>query len=269
MPTRTVRARWRELRRTRVTGFLLVIALILLWQASVSWHWVESDNWPSVLAVATSFLHGTVSGELVELIGSTLWRMARGYAIGTALGVTLGVIVATWRPARVALMPMIELLRPIPAPAIIPPLMFFLGVDDPLKIAIVAFATFFPVLINTMAGVISVDLVHVQVARTFGVSSIATLWHVVLPAALPHILAGARTSLAIALVVTVVVELVAGSQGIGYYVGSMQYAARADDMYAAIVMLTLAGYLINRAFVAIEARVIHWSRLRETMGAEA
>ena len=260
---------WRELRRTRVSGFVLVVALLLLWQASVVWHWVESDNWPSVTAIAASFWRGTADGELVEVIASTLWRMARGYAIGCALGVVFGLALASWRPARLALQPMIELLRPIPAPAIIPPLMFLLGVDDALKIFIVAFATFFPVLINTMAGVAAVDLVHRQVARTFGVGHWATLSRVVLPAALPHILAGMRISLAIALIVTVVVELVAGSQGIGYYVGSMQYAARADDMYAAIVMLTAAGYALNRAFVAFEARVIHWSRLRETMGAEA
>ena len=147
--------------------------------------------------------------------------------------------------------------------------MFVLGVDDALKIFIVAFATFFPVLINAMSGVASVDHVYHQVARTFGVGRWATLRRVVLPAALPSILAGMRTSLAIALIVTVVVELVAGSQGIGYYVGAMQYAARADDTFAAIVLLTLAGYLLNRAFVAVEARIIHWSRLREAMGAEA
>ncbi len=247
---------------------MLVVALLLLWQASVAWHWVVSDNWPSVTAIAVSFWRGIADGELVGAVWSTLWRMARGYAVGCVLGVTLGVALASWRPARLSLQPLIELLRPIPAPAIIPPLMFLLGVDDGLKIFVVAFATFFPVLINTMAGVVSVDRVYRQVARTFGVSGRATLWRVVLPASLPHILAGMRISLALALVVTVVVELVAGSQGVGYYVASMQYAARADDMYAAVVLLTAAGYALNRGFVAIEGRIIHWSRLRETAGAE-
>ena len=105
MPTNLGRGRWRQLRRTRASGFFLVLTLIALWQASVSLHWVESDNWPSVVAVAVSFWHGIASGELVEIIGSTLWRMARGYAAGTALGVVLGITLASWRPAKLAFMP--------------------------------------------------------------------------------------------------------------------------------------------------------------------
>jgi ABC-type nitrate/sulfonate/bicarbonate transport system permease component len=119
-----------------------------------------------------------------------------------------------------------------------------------------------------MSGVVSVDAVHHQVAHTFGYSRLATVWRVVLPASLPAILAGMRISLAFALIVTVVAELVAGTQGIGYYVVSMQFASRAADMYAAIVLLTAVGYLLNRGFLAIEARIIHWSRLRETLGAQ-
>jgi ABC-type nitrate/sulfonate/bicarbonate transport system permease component len=247
----------------------LVIVLLALWEASVAWGWVESENWPAFSSVLESFWIGIANGELIHAIWSSVWRMVRGYAAGCAIGVLVGVALATWPAARRALQPLIEFIRPIPAPAIVPPLMFLLGVDDGLKIFVVAFATFFPVLINTMAGVASVDIVFHQVARTFGVSPIARLWRVVLPAALPHILAGMRISLAMALIVTVVVELIAGSQGIGYYVVSMQFASRAADMYAAIVLLTLVGYAFNRAFVAFEARVLHWSRLRETMGSEA
>jgi ABC-type nitrate/sulfonate/bicarbonate transport system permease component len=264
-----IRALGRAFRRTRLSGVCLVVALLLLWEASVQWGWIESDNWPAFSAVLVSFVRGIENGELVTAIWSSLWRMARGYAAGCALAVAMGVLLAAWRPARLTLQPLIEFVRPIPAPAIIPPLMFLLGVDDGLKIFVVAFATFFPVLVNTMSGVASVDAVYHQVARTFGVTSAAILWRVVMPAALPHILAGMRISLALALIVTVVVELVAGSQGIGYYVISMQFASRAADMYAAIVLLTAVGYALNRGFVAFEARALHWSRLRETLAVEA
>ena len=263
------RAFERALRRTRLSGVCLVLLLLLLWEASVQWGWLVSDNWPAFSAVVAAFVRGIENGELVTAIWSSLWRMARGYAAGCVLAVALGVVLASWRPARLTLQPLIEFVRPIPAPAIIPPLMFLLGVDDGLKIFVVAFATFFPVLVNTMAGVASVEGVYHQVARTFGRSRADVLWRVVLPASLPHILAGMRISLALALIVTVVVELVAGSQGIGYYVVSMQFASRADDMYAAIVMLTVVGYVLNRGFVAFETRVLHWSRLRETLAVEA
>ena len=263
-----LRALGRALVRTRLSGLILVVALLALWEASVAWRWVESDSWPAFSAVLASFWRGLADGELVNAIWSSLWRMVRGYAAGCALGIGLGVVLGTWLPARRALQPPIEFIRPIPTPAIVPPLMFLLGVDDGLKIFVVAFAVFFPVLVSTMAGVSSVDVVYRQVARTFGVSPLATLWRVVLPASLSHILAGMRISLALAIIVTIVVELISGSQGIGYYVISMQFASRAADMYAAIVLLTLVGYALNRAFVAFEARILHWSRLRETMGVE-
>lgn len=263
------RALGRALRRTRLSGVVLVVALLFAWEASAQWQLVQSDNWPPFSAVLASFAEGLAGGELIEAMWSSLWRMLRGYAAGCALGVALGVALAMLRPLRLTLQPAIELIRPIPAPAIVPPLMFLLGVDDGLKIFIVAFASFFPVLINTMSGVVSVDRVHHQVARTFGYGGVSTTWRVVLPAALPAILAGMRISLAFALIVTVVAELLAGTQGIGYYVVSMQFAARAADMYAAIVLLTAVGYLLNRVFLLVEARLIHWSRLRETLGAEA
>ena len=253
---------------TRLSGVCLVAALLGLWEASVRWGMVESDNWPAFSAVLVSFVRGIATGELIEVLGSSLWRMARGYAAGCVLAVAMGAALAMLPPLRRTLQPLIELLRPIPAPAIIPPLMFLLGVDDGLKIFVVAFAVFFPVFINTMSGVASVDTVYLQVARTFALSRPGVLWRVVLPASLPHILAGMRISLALALIVTVVVELTAGSQGIGHYVMSMQFASRAADMYAAIVLLTAAGYVLNRAFVAFEARVIHWSRLREAMAGQ-
>jgi ABC-type nitrate/sulfonate/bicarbonate transport system permease component len=247
----------------------LVVALLCLWEASARWGLIESENWPPFSDVTAAFVTGLAGGELLDAMWSSLWRMARGYAAGCALGVGLGAALATMRPLRLTLLPAIEFIRPIPAPAIIPPLMFLLGADDGLKIFIVGFATFFPVLINTMSGVAAVDLVHHQVAGTFGVSGLAKLRRIVLPASLPHILAGMRISLALALIVTVVAELVAGSQGIGHYVVSMQFASRAADMYAAIVLLTAVGYVLNRTFVAFEARAIHWSRLRETLGADA
>jgi ABC-type nitrate/sulfonate/bicarbonate transport system permease component len=250
---------------TRVSGVCLILLLLVLWESSVRSGFVQSDNWPAFSAVLASFWRGVAGGELIQVTLSSLWRMARGYAAGCALGILLGIALATLRPARLALQPMIEFVRPIPAPAIIPPLMFLLGVDDGLKVFVVAFAVFFPVLINTMSGVVSVDSVYLQVARTFGSSRLNLMWRVIVPASLPHILAGMRISLALALIVTVVVELTAGSQGIGHYVMSMQFASRAADMYAAIVLLTAVGYALNRGFIAIEARIIHWSRLREAM----
>lgn len=243
---------------TRASGVLLVALLLALWQYS-AYHWVSSPNWPPVTQIAQALWAG--SGELLQVFGSSLYRMLWGYGLGVGAALVAGLLMASARPVYAALEPMVELLRPIPIPAIIPPLILLLGVDDAMKIFIVAFAAFFPVLVNTIAGVRAVDHVAIDVARTFRIGRLRTALRVVLPASMPYILAGMRVSLALSLIVTVVAEMIAGSEGIGYYIMTMQYAMRSSDMYAAIFVLAALGYALNRGFLAIEHRVLHWYHL--------
>jgi ABC-type nitrate/sulfonate/bicarbonate transport system permease component len=256
--------RIKNLGNSRASGVVLVLLLLCAWEGSVRSGLVQSLNWPPFSEVIASLLAGLANGELLEVTLSTLGRMLSGYAIGCAIAIPLGFAVALVRPIRLTLQPMIELLRTVPIPAVIPPLIFLLGVGDSLKIFSIAFATVFPVTLNTSAGVLAIEPVYRQVALTFGVSRWTTLCHVVFPASLPFIFAGLRTSLGLALVVTVVAEMIAGQQGVGFYLVSMQFAMRAPDMYAAVVLLAAVAYLINRAFVAWEGRVLRWARLRET-----
>lgn len=244
-----------ELRRT--SGFVLLLALLGIWQISALW-WVESPNWPPVTAIVVAFFNGLASGEMLQVFGSSMWRMLVGYLAGAIVGVSIGLLMARQRWIDAALTPLIELLRPIPMPAIIPPLILLLGIDHTMKIFAVAFATFFPVLVNTAGGVRSVDRTLLDVARTFQQGGSRTVFRVILPAAMPYIFAGLRTSLALALIVTVVAEMIAGSEGIGYYVITMQYAMRAADMYAAIFALAAVGYTLNFITLQVERRVLHW-----------
>jgi ABC-type nitrate/sulfonate/bicarbonate transport system permease component len=253
-PRRTALAQPRD---HRLWGFALLAGLLVLWQVSAL-YWVSSTNWPPVTEIARAMLDGFRSGELLQVFGSSLYRMLVGFAAGSALGVLLGLVMATSRWVNAALGPLIELLRPIPIPAIVPPLILLLGIDDAMKIFVIAFAAFFPVLVNTVAGVRSQDRTPLDVARTLQVGRWRTLLRVVLPASMPYILAGLRVSLALALIVTVVAEMIAGSAGIGFYLMTMQYAMRAGDMYAAIFLLAALGYGLNRLVLAIEKRVLHW-----------
>lgn len=224
---------------------------------------VQSANWPAFSTVLVALYRGLANGELAGVIASTIVRMLCGYAIGTVLGIAVGTAIALWRPVRLTFTPAIELLRPVPVTAIVPPLIFVLGIDDKLKVACVAFAVFFPVVTNTIGGVGAVDEIYLKVARTFGIPRWKTIRAVIVPAALPYIFAGMRTALAFALVVTVIAEMLAGSQGVGHYLLSMQYALKAPEMYASIILLTLVAYALNRLFVAWESRVIGWARSRE------
>ena len=263
------RAHAYRLRNSRASGVALVVLLLGLWEASARLGIVQSTNWPPFSAVMVALYSSIVDGELLPIIVSTLWRLARGYVLGSACGVVLGFAIALNRPARLMLLPTIELLRPIPIPAIIPPLIFLMGLDDKLRLFAIAFATFFPVVLNTLAGVRAVEPVYRQVAQTFGVPRWKTLGCVVFPASLPFILAGLRTSLGLAFVVTVIAEMIVGEQGIGYYLVTMEFAMRTAEMYAGIILVTCIAYLLNCAFVAWEAHAIRWARLIEEMRGES
>ena len=242
----------------RRSGLLLIAALLLLWEASVRSGLVTSENWPPVSEVFLALIRGLLSLDLVQVIEPTLYRFALGYLLGIAAGVIVGFAFALVPFLRRMFEPIIELLRPIPAPALIPPLVLFLGVDDLMKVTIIAVTAFFPVTINTMQGASGVEPTYLAVARTFRTSLARVVMRIIVPGTLPYVLAGMRISLALALVVTVVSEMIAGASGVGYYLILMQYAVRSADMYAAIFLIAALGCALNAAFVAVERQLIFW-----------
>jgi ABC-type nitrate/sulfonate/bicarbonate transport system permease component len=241
-------------------GLWLILGLLLLWELSARTGLIVSSNWPPASTVLMAAVKDLGQGELIGALGGTLYRMAVGFVLGAGAGIVLGILLSVSRLARASLEPTIELLRPLPIPALIPPLILFLGLDNPMKIAVVAFTVFFPVFVNTLHGALAVEPTYRAVAATFGTSWLGTVRSVLLPATLPYIFAGLRISLGLAFVSVVAAEMVAGDSGIGYYITSMQYAGRGADMFAALFLVGLAGYLINRAFIIGEMRILFWHR---------
>jgi ABC-type nitrate/sulfonate/bicarbonate transport system permease component len=248
----------RRFARSRAAGFLLIALMLMLWQVSATGGWVVSDNWPPFTQVLLAGWRGLASGELAPVLGSTLYRMAAGFAIGSVLGIVFGLLLGQYRLLDWAVRPLIEIQRTLPSPAIVPPLILLLGVDDALKIFVVTLAVFAPVFVNTYAGVKGLDETMMLTGRTLGLGRLATLWKIVLPSSSPAVAAGMRTALSLALVMAVIGEMISGASGIGNYLMSMQYAMRADAMYASVICLAAIGYLLNRAFLWIESRLLHW-----------
>jgi ABC-type nitrate/sulfonate/bicarbonate transport system permease component len=267
---RTAGRSWRDivgfwsLAGSRVGGLLILAALFGLWEFSARAGLVRSESWPPFSAVIAAIIQGFSSGELPAVFLSTLSRMMVGFAVGGTIGIVAGLAVGTIAPLRAFLSPLVEGMRALPIPVIVPPLILFLGIDNGLKITVVALAVIFPVLINTEGGVRNIDKVLLETARTFRKGHAATLIHVVLPASLPSILAGLRIAIALALVTTVVAEMVAGSGGVGFFIIETQYAMHPDQMYAAIVCLAVVGYVLNAAFRLLEARLIPWHHREES-----
>lgn len=246
---------WKD---SRWTGVVVLVALAVLWEAAGRGAWVHKLLLPPFSAVLATLYDLVASGEILRHLAVSLWRAAAGYAAAAALGIALGVAMGYWRRAYEAAEITIELLRAIPPPAIIPLAMVFLGIGDALKVFVIFFACLFPILVNTIDGVRSADPVLIRTARTFGLPPIRVAWKVILPVAAPYIMTGLRIATAIALILTVISEMIGATSGIGYFILGSQRTLHITQMYAGIVVLALTGYAINSAFLALEGRVMAW-----------
>lgn len=242
----------------RIIGVALIALLLILWEIAAAYEIFPPMSFPRISLILATWARLIVSGELLKELLPSLWRMFAGYFIAVLIGVVLGTAMGYVRFFYNLLEPITEVLRPIPSPAYLPIVILFLGIDAEMKIFMIAFASLFPVLLNTYSGVRSVDPILLQTARTFGVSGPKLLTQIVLPAASPYIFTGMRVSLAVALIVMVISEMVAASDGIGYFILSAQRGFEVPEMFAGVLTLAVLGYLLNRIFLLIENRVLAW-----------
>lgn len=198
------------------------------------------------------------AGDVLAPLGQSLSLLVAGYAIASVVGIGLGLAMGCSRRIYGLFEPLVELLRPIPKPALVPPLFLFLGIGTTTMVTIVAIGCFFPVLINTVQGVHGVDPVLLDTARTFRVSRGRTVFGVILPAALPMIMTGMRVSLALGLILVVVAEMLAGSGGVGFLILDMQRSFDIVAMFAWLLILAVLGLVLSLAFDLIETRAVPW-----------
>lgn len=210
-------------------------------------------------AIVAALAQGLANGDITSQVGMTLMTFAEGLVLASVLAVVLGVLMGAIPVVYDALKMIVEFLRPIPSVAMIPLAILFLGLGAPMRVAVIAYASFWPLLISTLYGVRAVDPVALDTARNFGVPPVEALYRVTLPAALVSIATGLRVSASIALVVTVTTELVAGNSGLGFYVSQMEQASRLPSMYAGILLTGVLGYVINLIFFTLERKIVFWS----------
>lgn len=242
-------------------GVALVLLLLVLWEISIRRGWYMSISLAAPTAIFRAMWLEVSQGSLLGEFGVSLWRILAGFALASLLGVCFGLAMGTSALFNRLFEPITELLRPIPVSALVPIAILFFGIHSQMKIAMITYAATWPILVNTLTGVREVDSVLIDTARTFGVGRFERLFKIEIPAAAPYIASGMRISLAVALVISVVAEMIAGGDGIGSFILQSQRSFRVPNMYASVFLLSVMGYGMNRMFVATEQRVIFWSRL--------
>jgi ABC-type nitrate/sulfonate/bicarbonate transport system permease component len=187
-------------------------------------------------------------------------RMGLGWSIAALLGIAGGVLIG--RSATIARIvnPTLQFLRSTPGPALVPVFLLLLGTGSTMRVALIAFGSVWPVLLNTIDGVRSVDPVQLDTARAFALPRSARLRYIILPSAMPRIFAGLRVAVALALILMVVSELVASTDGLGHAISDAQHAFLLPDMWAGIVLVGMIGYALNALFVALEHWALAWHR---------
>jgi ABC-type nitrate/sulfonate/bicarbonate transport system permease component len=238
---------------------LVFIALVLAaLEYSTRSGVINRALFPPPSVVASKFWELLMQGTFLRPLGATLALFAAGYAFAVISGVLLGLAMGTSRTIYHLLNPLIESIRPIPKAALVPVLMLFLGFGASMQFTAVALASFFPVLINTIQGVLGTDPVLTATGRTFGLGRTAITFKIILPAALPYIFTGMRVAVGLALLMTILTEMLAGGGGLGYLVLENQRSFRIRDMYAWLVILAVIGLLINIALAHAERRFVPW-----------
>jgi NitT/TauT family transport system permease protein len=206
------------------------------------------------------WLAWSLSGELwLDLVGS-LYRVLGGFAIGAGLALPLGLLMGAKPWLHDLLDPILQVLRPIPPIAFIPLAILWFGLGDPPAFFLIALGAFFPVLVNTIAGVRNVDAIYLRAARNLGAGEWTLFWRVMVPAAMPYILSGVRIGIGVAFIVVIVAEMTAVNRGLGYRILEAREYFWSDKIIAGMISIGLLGLGIDFLMNRLNAWALRWHR---------
>ena len=237
-----------------ISAPLVLLALYWWWSAAA-----DSFYFPPLSDILTTVGQTWVFERVDDDVVPSLSRLLSGLAIAVVTGVGGGLVLGLTR-VRQVVSPIAEFLRAIPPVALIPAGIVTLGVGEMMKISIIASACVWPILLNTIDGAAGVETTLLETARSYGIRPFDRLRFVIVPAALPRIFAGVRTSLSLALVLMVVSEMVASTNGIGFFILRAQRSFAIAEMWSGVVLLGLLGCALNYGFTIVERRVLRWHR---------
>src|SRR5450830_17955 len=243
---------------TQLLSWALPVALIVLWEVAAQLGWLSSRILPEPLAVFSAAWKLALSGELWTHLGVSTWRAASGFAVGGGLGLLLGLLTGTFRQAEILLDTSLQMIRNIPALALIPLVILWFGIDETAKLFLVAVGVFFPIYLNTFHGIRSVDKGLIEMARSYGLSGWPLYRDVILPGALPSILVGVRFALGLVWVLLIVAETISAQAGIGYMTMNAREFLQTDVVLVGILLYALLGKLADSLSRAVEYRSLRW-----------
>jgi len=235
-----------------------IVAFLALWEIAPRVGLVDEVFLPPFTTVVEAFFDLVQSGELWQHVSASLSRALIGFFVAVVIAIPLGIAIAWYRPVSDFLNPILELFRNTAALALLPVFILILGIGEESKIALVIYACTFPILLNTISGVRTVDPLLIKSASSLGLSPVRLFQKVVLPAAVPTIFTGIRMAAASSILVLIAAEMVGAKAGLGYLITASQFNFQIPNMYAGIVAISVLGLTLNAVLVLIERRLSRW-----------
>ncbi|MBP1992168.1 aliphatic sulfonate ABC transporter permease SsuC [Paenibacillus eucommiae] len=253
-----MRVFFRKLSQSGVTPWIIPVLFIVSWQLLGQYGVLSTRILPTPLQVLKAAISLTKSGDLFRYIGSSAQRAFIGFAIGGGIGFVLGILNGVFRIADSLLDSSIQMIRNIPHLALIPLVILWFGIGEEAKIFLVVLGVFFPIYLNTLHGIRSIDPGLIEMAKVYGLRGAALYWHVILPGALSSILVGVRYALGFMWLTLIVSETISADSGIGYMAMNAREFMRMDVVVLSIIVYALLGKLSDLAAKLLERLLLQW-----------
>lgn len=244
--------------RDRLIGVLSPLALLGLWEIAAHLGMIDARFFPAPSSIMHQVVALTTSGELLTHLAASMQRLALGMLLGGIPALFLGLAMGISRPLRAAIDPLISATYPIPKSAILPLVLLIFGLGEMSKVVMVALGAFYPIIINTVAGVSNIDRIYLDVGHNFRASRWQVFRTIALPGAMPSIMAGVKLAMGMGLILIALSEMVASNDGIGYMIWNAWQVLTVDTMYVGLLVIAVLGFLFSLVLDEVERMLIPW-----------
>lgn len=244
--------------RERLIGLLSPAFLLIVWELLADFHLIDARFFPPPSRIAATLVRLAASGELWSNLSASLSRLFWGYLLGGVPALLLGLTMGLYRPVRAILDPLVAATYPIPKSAILPLVLLICGLGEASKITMVALGVFYPMIINTTAGVLEIDRIYLDVGKNFGAGGWQRFYTIALPGAAPLIMAGVKLGAGLGLILIAIAEMVGAKNGIGFMIWNAWQLMSVDTMFVGLFVIALLGFAFNWALDELERWILPW-----------
>lgn len=246
-----------------------LLVFLVVWEFISATGIVSSDYMPRIATIGAAIWAFVTDGTFWMNFGATVTRMLLGLVVAVTLSILIAVVSARFLLVRRALEPITDILRSLPPPALVPLLIFVLGITPALFYFVIIFGCMWATYISASNALSTVEPVQVNTAKIYGLSDWQILWQIRLPAAMPEIFTGIRLSAAVSLLATTATEMLLGGDGLGAMIYNAGFSLLWDQMYALMFIIGLLGIALNAGVAAIRYPLAGWQTRYSAMGAQA